>query len=407
MSLQERGRTQLILVGETGAGKSSLGNYLLRNDENAFKSSSAPNSETKEAVGKYAKDAENGLFVIDTPGLNDTDNFDNEGIQKIINSVKVEGLQGIVLTMNFNVERFSTNLKQVVAVINDAFPIKDIWKHVCIVWTHCYNCFSKKKIEKGKIEKEQFKEDLIKFLKEKNGTNENIDIPMFYVDSQPDEEYDNIRSENERERLIKWVRKIQHIDENETKKLISEYKEIQYEEKEETHITEETKYSITYETNIYRRDNKVMYTGEIKYGEWYVISSRTKTEKLHNEEVEKEKIAKGIELCKQIAKEIELFEKRKEEIRKMERKKKAARIVGIITCGVTSVALGAAGVFTFGATTVAAPFVGAGIGLATGAIEKSINKKGLKKIEAIESESQNDNVPLITAPDDQNGVSEN
>ncbi|EMD48000.1 AIG1 family protein [Entamoeba histolytica KU27] len=387
MSLQERGRTQLILVGETGAGKSSLGNYLLRNDENAFKSSSAPNSETKEAVGKYAKDAENGLFVIDTPGLNDTDNFDNEGIQKIINSVKVEGLQGIVLTMNFNVERFSTNLKQVVAVINDAFTIKDIWKHVCIVWTHCYNCFSKKKIEKGKIEKEQFKEDLIKFLKEKNGTNENIDIPMYFVDSQPDEDIDNSRSEKERERLIEWVRKIEHIDENETKKLISEYKQIRYEEKEETHITEETKYSVTYETNFYRRENKVMYTGEIKHGEWRVVSSRTRTEKT----------AKGIEL----------FEKRKEEIRKMERKKKAARIVGIITCGVTSVALGAAGVFTFGATTVAAPFVGAGIGLATGAIEKSINKKGLKKIEAIESESQNDNVPLITAPDDQNGVSEN
>ncbi|GAB1226419.1 hypothetical protein ENUP19_0289G0001 [Entamoeba nuttalli] len=86
------------------------------------------------------------------------------------------------------------------------FPIKDFWKCVYIVWTRCYNYIPRKQLENGKIGKEQFKENIISFINQINGTNEDIDIPMYFVDSQPVKGIDNSRSENEIERLIEWGR---------------------------------------------------------------------------------------------------------------------------------------------------------------------------------------------------------
>ncbi|EDR27954.1 hypothetical protein, conserved [Entamoeba dispar SAW760] len=243
-------QTKLLLIGETCVGKSSLGNFILK--KNVFMVCDGLNSVTKEGAGYFGEGDRSDVFVIDTPGLNDTCGFDNEGIQNIIGCVKVTGLQGIILTMDYNSCRLSGNLKYIVKVISDAFPIKDFWKHVCIVWTKCYNCYSQKKIEKDKILKNEIKEEMIEFIKQTNKINKNIDIPMYYVDSQPDDEdYDNTRSEEEIVKLIKWARGLSSFDKEEINKLIGEFKEIGYEEKEECKIIEETKYNITYKiTNI-------------------------------------------------------------------------------------------------------------------------------------------------------------
>ncbi|EDS88907.1 AIG1 family protein, putative [Entamoeba histolytica HM-1:IMSS] len=181
--------------------------------------------------GLWLINKKSDVVVIDTPGINDTNNFDNKHIQNIVNCVRAEGLQGIILTIEFTNCKFTDNIKQVIKIINNVLKIKDIWKYVCIVWTKCYNSLSPKKIEKDRINKEQFKENIISFINQINKTNENIDIPMYYVDSQPDEDYDNRISEKEIERLIECGRELELIDEEEIKKLISEYKEIRYEEK--------------------------------------------------------------------------------------------------------------------------------------------------------------------------------
>ncbi|EDR21633.1 hypothetical protein, conserved [Entamoeba dispar SAW760] len=282
MSIEGLKQIKLLLIGETGDGKSSLGNFILKKD--VFSVSNSPNSVTKEAVGYFGEVDRSDVFVVDTPGLNDSKNFDNKNIQNIIDCVKNTGLQGIVLTMDFNNFRLSHNLKQVVKVISDVFNLKDIWKRVCIVWTRCYNYLPQKIIEKYKIEKEKFKEEMIEFMKQTHGINENIDIPMFFVDSQPDEDDDNIRSEKEIEKLIKWARGLPSIDKEEINKLIGEFKEIGYEEKEEDEIIEKTKDTITYKITKYRRPKKVKYNGEIIYGEINEISSEIRTEKKYNKE---------------------------------------------------------------------------------------------------------------------------
>ncbi|BFU26098.1 AIG1 family/50S ribosome-binding GTPase, putative [Entamoeba histolytica] len=282
MSLQEGEQTKLLLIGETGNGKSSLGNFILK--KNVFKVGDSGDSETKEVAKCFGEGDRRDVVVIDTPGINDTNNFDEKHIQNIVDCVRAEGLQGIVLTMNYNTFKFTDNIKQVIEIINDVFPIKEIWKHVCIVWTRCFfNYISKRRIEKGKKEKEQFKEYLISFIKQINKTDKEFDIPMYYVDSEPDEDFDNKRSEKEIEELIEWGRGLELIDEEEINKLIGGYKEIRYEEKEEKgKIIKETEYSITYEINTYRREIKIKYNGEEIPSEWYLFSTRTITENKRN-----------------------------------------------------------------------------------------------------------------------------
>ncbi|BFU26689.1 AIG1 family/50S ribosome-binding GTPase, putative [Entamoeba histolytica] len=261
MSLQEGEQTKLLLIGETGNGKSSLGNFILQ--KNVFKVGDSRDSETKEVAKCFGEGDRSDVVVIDTPGINDYYRFDNKHIQNVVDCVRVEGLQGIVLTMNYNTVKFTDNIKQVIETINYIFKIK-----------HLETC---------KINKEQFKENIISFIKQINKTNEEFDIPMYYVDSQADEEYDNSRSEDEIERLIEWGRGLELIDEEEIKKLICEYKEIRYEEKKEKgKIIKETEYSITYEINTYRRCTKIKYNGEEIEGEWKLISTRTITENKRN-----------------------------------------------------------------------------------------------------------------------------
>ncbi|BFU18154.1 50S ribosome-binding GTPase/AIG1 family, putative [Entamoeba histolytica] len=273
-------QTKFLLIGETGTGKSSLVNFILR--KNVFEVSDDTKSETKEVVVQSGEGDRSDVTVIDTPSLNDSDKLDKTQIQNIVDCIKNNGLQGIILTIDINKERFSANLKFIVKVISDVFTIKDIWKRVCIVWTKCPNSFGK---EKDKIEKEQFKEDLISFIKQINKTNETIDIPMYFVYSQPDEDdRKNERTNAAIKKMIEWGRGLKLINTEEINKLVSEYKDFEYEEKEETETIKETKSNITYEINIIRRINKITKNGKVINGEWIGVSSRNETENKSNED---------------------------------------------------------------------------------------------------------------------------
>ena len=70
-------KISLLILGATGDGKSQLGNFILNNPQ-AFKVSDDINSETKETIGKYGINGAENLFVIDTPGLQDTEEKDKQ-----------------------------------------------------------------------------------------------------------------------------------------------------------------------------------------------------------------------------------------------------------------------------------------------------------------------------------------
>ncbi|EMD43713.1 AIG1 family protein [Entamoeba histolytica KU27] len=90
---------------------------------------------------------------------------------------------------------------------------------------------------------------------------------MYYVDSQPDEDYDNRRSENEIERLIEWGRGINPIN-IDTSNL---EKAPVIEVKEETESMGNTGKYIETQFKWMRREIGIGFNGEIKYGDWEIV----------------------------------------------------------------------------------------------------------------------------------------
>ena len=101
----------ILLLGATGDGKSQLGNFIL-NNPTAFKVSDDIYSETKETRGEYGINGAEDLFVIDTPGLQDTNEKDKEILNQMASYVKSHQiLHAIIIVLNFEVDRLSSYIQ--------------------------------------------------------------------------------------------------------------------------------------------------------------------------------------------------------------------------------------------------------------------------------------------------------
>ena len=92
---------KIVIVGQTGAGKSTLANVLLGQDPKCknctFEICNSHDSCTKEtsyAVGKWLNHGAD-FTIVDTPGFGDTDNDDNELIDEMM-TVLNENVKGTV-----------------------------------------------------------------------------------------------------------------------------------------------------------------------------------------------------------------------------------------------------------------------------------------------------------------------
>lgn len=126
-------KTSILILGETGNRKSSLGNFIL-NRKNAFTTSNNTKSETKETSGKYGITDTKNIFVIDTPGL-----LDPEGKEKIqfenllIYSKKQTHLQSVVIVFHYNYDRFAEHIKNMIRLLFKAFPQDNFFEQVALV----------------------------------------------------------------------------------------------------------------------------------------------------------------------------------------------------------------------------------------------------------------------------------
>lgn len=151
-------RINLLLLGETGVGKSSLGNLIL-NEPNAFSISDKPESETKITCGKISKDK--NIFVIDTPGFQDSQGKDKEHLEQMIEYIKIQNkLHGIILVFNYYENKESNSLsksnKTNLEIIKNIFKGIDIGGRMGIFFTH-YN--STQTDEKEKKKKRNLKKE--------------------------------------------------------------------------------------------------------------------------------------------------------------------------------------------------------------------------------------------------------
>ncbi|GAT99403.1 AIG1 family protein [Entamoeba histolytica] len=266
VSEDKQKQTKLLLIGETGNGKSSVGNFILK--KNVFEVSGSPNSQTREVDVQSGEGDRKDLIVIDTPSLQESKEFNEKFLNDIVDIVQEEGINGIVIILNYNTNRISNNIKIMIQIMSKIFPSHDFLKHICIVWNKCYYYISDRQLTNQKeIKRNEFLPELMKRTEIYTGAEETIDIPMYYVDSQPDKRYDNRRSEEEIERLIEWGRGITPINIDTS----NQEKTPVIEEKEETESMGNNDKQIITQVKRKRRKIRIGFNGEIKYGDWKLI----------------------------------------------------------------------------------------------------------------------------------------
>jgi hypothetical protein len=192
------GPTTIVMIGPTGAGKSSLGNRFLGSE--AFQTSSLGKSETSQTTPREApirlasasgEDVTWIHRVIDTPGLGDTEGRDweffEETIKELRDKMKEVNLIAFVFPLGSRVGTdFHKTLKMLLVAFEKAGA--SLWDHTCLVVTKCFHDRERdwytNPVGKAAGLCQDFKRNIQEIAQE---CTENplwrFDIPVFLVDS--------------------------------------------------------------------------------------------------------------------------------------------------------------------------------------------------------------------------------
>ena len=271
--------TNILLFGETGNGKSSLGNILLGN--NVFKVSADVKSETKVTFGREGIGDSKDLFVIDTPGLQDSQGADRAHMIQLIQYVKEhKELNAIVVVFNYQQVRFPYNIQTMLKLFCNIFPMKDVGKHIALVFTNAFTrrgfLTNEQKMEKTSKILPEFK----RVIKEASGTELPNNIPTAFVDMDPEEGIDE-NGKIDLERLKAWANFLPNLNVEEFKDPEPEIK-IESQDFVEMRIEGEKMFK-----TIIKKEREVypQLDGTLKYGEWKEIER--KEEEVFNPEIER------------------------------------------------------------------------------------------------------------------------
>jgi predicted GTPase len=174
----------ILLIGETGTGKSSLGNFFI--GEDFFIVSNEPKSCTNKIMGRRSKEDEN-IFVIDTPGYNDTKGSDRKNFEDVLEYFnKGKKLELVLLTLNFQSARFPFGCQNFIKFLCNVFPKKFCY-HFGIVFTHFdldyQTKISKKNNSDPKAMAKKFVHEIMKLISEETKEELFLSPPVYFLDS--------------------------------------------------------------------------------------------------------------------------------------------------------------------------------------------------------------------------------
>ena len=177
----KKAKVKMVGIGQTGDGKSSLCNYII-NCKDKFNVSSDPDSGTKTTVGALAEDK--NVYIIDTPGLQDSHGTDLENLIQMVEYIKtIKELNAVIIIFNLYQPRLPIYVNTMIKLFNDIFSVKDFWEHVAIVFTKCYYYMpedERKEMEESANKTIKKIQDIIR----ETGKNYNVEnLPKFMIDS--------------------------------------------------------------------------------------------------------------------------------------------------------------------------------------------------------------------------------
>ena len=229
--MEEQNITKILLLGETGVGKSSFGNYIIGKEK--FLTQGGGSSVTKTIIGEISeRDSYKDIYIIDTPGTQDSKGGDEKYLEELKNSFedKNAGVRAICLLLNFSQPRFSEYLQKQIHTYYLLFPMENFWEHICIIFTKTYYYIPEDEFNKTKNDLESengLLNEIINYIKQCNkNINEEkkidtnlkeikvpLKLPAYYIDSNLQvEENKNIRTKEEVKKIIKWARTKDYLD---------------------------------------------------------------------------------------------------------------------------------------------------------------------------------------------------
>uniref|UniRef100_A0A3B4WQD7 AIG1-type G domain-containing protein n=1 Tax=Seriola lalandi dorsalis TaxID=1841481 RepID=A0A3B4WQD7_SERLL len=130
---QCRSDLRIVLLGKTGAGKSSLCNTIFKED--LFQISHTANSETTKCQKETKSVKKRRITLIDTPGFFDPDRSEEELKSEIVSCITECAPGPHVFLIVLKVEKFSEQENEVIDKIKECFT-EEAFKHAVIVFTH-------------------------------------------------------------------------------------------------------------------------------------------------------------------------------------------------------------------------------------------------------------------------------